>query len=53
MGAGMATTAQHVWRPSAARVLVLDGFLPVPRGTLPVSRVLPSWPAKDPSDVLD
>ena len=53
MGAGMATTAQHVWRPSAARVLVLDGFLPVPRGTLPVSRVLPSWPAKDPADVLD
>lgn len=49
----MATTAQHVWRPSAARVLVLDGFLPVPRGTLPISRVLPSWPAKDPADVLD
>lgn len=49
----MATTAQHVWRPSAARVLVLDGFLPVPRGTLPRVGLLPAWPAKDPADVLD
>ena len=49
----MATTAQHVWRPSAARMLVLDGFVPVPRGTLPRPGTLPAWPAKDPADVLD
>ncbi len=49
----MATTASHVWRPSAARVLVVDGFVPVPRGTPAVSRALPAWPAKDPADVLD
>lgn len=49
----MATTTTHVWKPSVARVLVLDGFVPVPRGTPAVSKALPSWPAKDPADVLD
>ena len=49
----MATTANHIWRPSAARVLVLDGFLPGPRGFPPHTPALPAWPAKDPADVLD
>lgn len=49
----MATTANHVWRPSASRALVLDGFLPGPRG-LPVRPPATlQWPAKDPGDVLD
>lgn len=49
----MATTANHVWRPSASRVLVVDGFVPGPRG-VPVSVLAtPAWPAKDPADVLD
>src|SRR4051812_45904204 len=49
----MATTANHVWRPSASRVLVLDGFVPGPRGT-PARPAAPlRWPAKDPADVLD
>ena len=41
----------HVWRPSSARRVVFDGFVPVPRG----SGVVPplAWPAKDPADVLD
>src|SRR4051812_6374364 len=49
----MATTANHVWRPSASRTLVLDGFVPGPRG-LPARKPGPMrWPAKDPADVLD
>jgi hypothetical protein len=47
------TTPTHVWRPSSARRLVLDGFLPVPRGTLPAEPLSLTWPVKDPSDVLD
>ena len=49
----MVTTASHVWRPSAARVLVMDGFVPGPRGVPAVAAVTPTWPAKDPADVLD
>ena len=53
----MATNASHLYKPSAARMLVLDGFVPGPRGgggVNPLSAIpLPSWPAKDPADVLD
>jgi hypothetical protein len=49
----MATTAAHVWRPSGARRIVLDGFAPVPRGTLADTPSPLAWPAKDPADVLD
>jgi hypothetical protein len=49
----MATTATHVWRPSGARRCVLDGFVPVPRGTIPSTPAPLAWPAKDPADVLD
>lgn len=47
------TTTTHIWRPSTARSIAIDGFLPVPRGTLPVTPAPLSWPAKDPGDVLD
>ncbi|MDE2197906.1 MAG: hypothetical protein KGJ41_02700 [Rhodospirillales bacterium] len=43
----------HVWRPGCARRVVIDGFVPVPRGSVPLPYSPPSWPAKDPSDVLD
>lgn len=45
--------ASHVWRPSAARLIALDSFVSVPRGT--VASALPplAWPIKDPADVLD
>ncbi len=47
------TPVTHVWRPSSARCLVLDGFAPVARGAT-VSAPLPlTWPGKDPADVLD
>lgn len=49
----MGTTANHVWKPSAARVLVMDGFVPGPRGVPVTTLATPSWPAKDPVDVLD
>jgi hypothetical protein len=32
---------------------VLDGFVPVPRGTVPTTPAPLAWPAKDPADVLD
>lgn len=43
----------HVWRPSSARRVVLDGFVAVPRGSVVTAPAPLSWPAKDPSDVLD
>jgi len=46
-------TAPPVWRPSNARVVVLDDFLPVPRGAAVTTPPALSWPAKDPGDVLD
>jgi hypothetical protein len=46
-------TTTHVWRPSSARRIVLDGFLPIPRGTLASVPPPLAWPAKDPSDILD
>lgn len=49
----MATSAPHLYKPSSARVLVLDGFVPGPRGALAVTPTLLAWPAKDPADVLD
>lgn len=48
-----ATLTTHIWRPSNARYLAIDGFVPVPRGTLPGVPAPLSWPAKDPADVLD
>ena len=49
----MATTASHVWRPSASRVLLLDGFIPGPRGMLSRASLPLQWPSKDPADILD
>lgn len=49
----MPAIAAHIWRPSSARVIVLDGFGPVPRGTAQTVPPLLAWPAKDPADVLD
>ncbi len=47
------STTTNMWKPSTARTIVLDGFAPVPRGTIPAVPAPLSWPAKDPSDVLD
>lgn len=49
----MPTIASHVWKPSAARTVCLDAFVPVPRGAIAVPPAPPSWPLKDPGDLLD
>lgn len=49
----MATPANHTWKPSNARVAVIDSFVPVPRGTTAVAPAPLNWPTKDPGDVLD
>ena len=49
----MPTATTHVWRPSSARTIVLDNFLPVPRGASALAPTPLSWPVKDPADVLD
>jgi hypothetical protein len=49
----MPNPASHVWKPSNARTVVLDAFIPVPRGSAPVAPPPLNWPTKDPTDVLD
>ena len=49
----MPTPATHVWKPSNARTVVLDSFIPVPRGSTAVAPPPLNWPTKDPVDVLD
>ncbi len=49
----MATTATHVWRPSNARRILLDTFIPVARGATAIAPPLLTWPTKDPGDILD
>jgi hypothetical protein len=49
----MATQASHVWKPSTARTVVLDSFVPVPRGSTAVAPPPLNWPSKDPVDILD
>jgi hypothetical protein len=49
----MSGQVSHVTKPSHARRLVLDGFIPRPRGSAAVTPPILSWPAEDPQDVLD
>ena len=49
----MGTQAIYTWLPSTARVVLIDGFGMIPRGTLPLPAIPPSWPPKDPTDILD
>jgi hypothetical protein len=49
----MPTLANHVWKPSTARSVTLDSFVPVPRGSAAIAPPPLSWPTKDPSDILD
>jgi hypothetical protein len=52
-GFNMSTPANHVWKPSSARLVTIDSFIPVARGTGAVAPPPLNWPAKDPGDVLD
>jgi hypothetical protein len=49
----MPTTLSHVWKPSNARLVTIDSFIPVPRGSFLAAPPPLNWPAKDPGDVLD
>ena len=49
----MSSTVSHVWKPSHARLVTIDSFIPVPRGTAAVAPPPMNWPTKDPGDVLD
>jgi hypothetical protein len=49
----MSTTVSHVWKPSNARLVTVDSFIPVPRGTTAIAPAPLNWPTKDPGDVLD
>ena len=49
----MPTLASHVWKPSIARLVTLDSFVPVPRGSVAIAPPPLSWPTKGPGDVLD
>ena len=49
----MATLVNHLWKPSKARTLIIDSFVPVPRGSAAIAPAPLGWPAKDPGDILD
>ena len=49
----MATLVSHVWKPSKARTMTIDSFIPVPRGSTATAPAPLSWPSKDPGDILD
>jgi len=49
----MSVTLSHVWKPSNARVVIIDSFISVPRGTAAIAPPPLNWPTKDPGDVLD
>lgn len=49
----MSTTVTHVWKPSSARTVVIDSFVPVPRGSTATAPPFLNWPTKDPGDTLD
>jgi hypothetical protein len=49
----MPTQASHVWKPSSARTVTLDSFIPVPRGAIATAPAPLNWPTKDPADILD
>jgi hypothetical protein len=49
----MATLVSHVWKPSNARTITIDSFVPVPRGSAAIAPAPLNWPSKDPGDILD
>lgn len=49
----MSASLSHVWKPSVARLVTIDSFIAVPRGSLASSPPPLTWPAKDPGDTLD
>ena len=49
----MSTPASHVWKPSCARSVTIDSFVPGPRGSSTIAPPMLNWPTKDPGDTLE
>jgi hypothetical protein len=49
----MSTTVSHLWKPSNARLVIIDSFIAVPRGSNVTAPPPLNWPTKDPGDILD
>ena len=49
----MPVLISHLWTPSNSRTVIINGFIPVPRGTSTIPTSFLAWPNKDPKDVLD
>ena len=49
----MPVQSAYFWKPSNARLVVLDTFVPLARATALSAQPALAWPAKDPSDLLD
>ena len=49
----MSAPISHVWKPSDARLVRTDSFIPVPRGSAAAAPPPLNWPTKDPGDILD
>jgi len=49
----MPAQSAYFWKPSNARLLVLDTFVSLARASALSAQPPLTWPAKDPSDVLD
>jgi hypothetical protein len=49
----MPTIASHIWQPSSARWVRIEGFVPVARGCVAAPPQALAWPVKDPGDTLD
>lgn len=49
----MSTPLSFVWKPANVRLVVIDGFVPSPRGMSLLPPIFLNWSSKDPKDVLD
>lgn len=49
----MSMSVSHLWQPSNARYVHINGFVPVPRGPQVPPAAPLAWPPKDPGDTLD
>ena len=49
----MPVQSAYFWKPSNARLVVLDTYVPVARASALSAQPPLTWPAKDPSDLLD
>ena len=49
----MATQAAYSWIPSTARIVLIDGYGAIPRGSFQTTPCPLTWPPKDPTETVD